>query len=327
MEQNITHTAIDNLNRIANVKATWKPAIQKQVDGTLVVVIENKKLSFQTEVKKEIGKHHFPHILELAATHKPFLLLAGTILPAVKETLRENGIAYLEANGNVFIKQEGIYLWIDAHKQMKFEKEAGNRAFTKTGLKVVFQFLIAPEFINAPYRQIAEITGTGIGNITNIINGLKDEGFLLPIDKNQYKLNNIPDLVKRWIAGYEKKLKPVLKIGKFRFLKQDNFIEWKKLPLRIGKTWWGGEPAGDLLTKYLKPAELTLYTIETRNELVKNYRLIPDENGNVLVYEKFWQQENVNENVVPALLVYADLMITNDKRCIETANKIYERYL
>ncbi|MBS1908251.1 MAG: hypothetical protein JST03_00090, partial [Bacteroidetes bacterium] len=89
-----------------------------------------------------------------------------------------------------------------------------------------------------------------------------------------------------------------------------------------------------LLTNYLRPAELTLYSTETRNDLIKNYRLIPDEKGNVKAYEKFWNNGDVNTNantvedvVVPPLLVYADLMNTNDRRCIETAQKIYDGFI
>ena len=129
------------------------------------------------------------------------------------------------------------------------------------------------------------------------------------------------------MAAYAERLKPALKIGTFRFLKEEDFTNWKKLPIRNGKTWWGGEPAGDILTNYLRPAELTIYTTETRNDLIKNYKLIPDEKGNVKAYKKFWQQDEVNDNTVPPLLIYADLINTNDRRCMQTAQKIYDEFL
>ncbi|MBS1633282.1 MAG: hypothetical protein JST10_11995, partial [Bacteroidetes bacterium] len=71
----------------------------------------------------------------------------------------------------------------------------------------------------------------------------------------------------------------------------------------------------------------TLYTIENRNELIKNYRLIPYEKGNIKVYKKFWHLDDGPAQTVPPLLIYADLMNTNDRRCIETAQKIYDRFL
>ena len=91
---------------------------------------------------------------------------------------------------------------------------------------------------------------------------------------------------------------------------------------------WGGEAAGDLLTNFLRPAELTLYTTETRNELIKNYKLLPDEKGNIKVYQKFWKEEDGDDKAwVNPLLVYADLINKNDRRCTETAQKIYDEYL
>jgi hypothetical protein len=81
------------------------------------------------------------------------------------------------------------------------------------------------------------------------------------------------------------------------------------------------------LTNYLHPAEFTLYTDESRNELIKNYKLIPHEKGNVKVYQKFWKRDNATQNTAPSLVVYADLMAISDRRCIETAQKIYDEYL
>jgi hypothetical protein len=82
------------------------------------------------------------------------------------------------------------------------------------------------------------------------------------------------------------------------------------------------------LTNFLKPAEIILYTTETRNEIIKNYKLIPDEKGNVKVYQKFWNEvETKKENCVDPLLIHVYLMNENDRRCTETAKKIYYQYL
>jgi hypothetical protein len=98
------------------------------------------------------------------------------------------------------------------------------------------------------------------------------------------------------------------------------------MELNIEKTAWGGEPAGDILTDYLHPGELTMYTTETKAELMKNYKLIPDNNGNIKIYQRFW--ENATEaNTVPPLLVYTDLINAGDRRSFDTAQKIYNDYL
>lgn len=41
------------------------------------------------------------------------------------------------------------------------------------------------------------------------------------------------------------------------------------------------------------------------------------------VYQKFWT-DNSMSNIVPKLLIYADLMGSGDSRCLEAANKLYD---
>ena len=331
-EQEIIALAVENLYKNTNIKGKWEAFDKNDINGQLKFNIGNKHLSYNIKIRDEWRSHQLPQIKTFNEQHPPIMVVATRLFPTFKEELRLHNIAYLEANGNIYLKNKETTIWIDTNKPIETAKKTVSRAFTKTGLKVVFQFLIDESWINRPYRQIAGQTGTGIGNITNIITGLKQQGFMLSIAKNKYKLNNKQALMNQWCAAYDVKLKPTLKVATFRFLKEEDFMNWKNLPIQIGKTCWGGEPAADLLTNFLKPAELTLYTVETRNELIKNYRLIPDENGQVKVYQKFWNDEEVQAIqqdglIAPPLLVYADLINTNDRRCTETAQKIYDAFI
>lgn len=325
-KQEIIYKALENLQKTAHIEAVWEGFIQKELDGQAIFHIDNQHLKYYVEIKNELRNHQLQQIFRFADEYKPFMVAATRLFPKIKEELRQNDIAYIEANGNIYLKHGKTFLWIDASKPIEAQQENVNRAFTKTGLKVVFQFLLDETIVNKPYRYIAELTETGIGNVTNIIKGLKQDGFLLTIAKNKYQFDNKPGLLKKWLAAYDVRLKPTLKMGTFRFLKAEDFNNWKNLHLN-GETKWGGEPAGDILTNYLKPAELILYTTEARNELIKNYRMVPDEKGNIKVFKKFWQEDERNDNVVPPLLAYTDLMNKNDRRCIETAQKLYEQYL
>ena len=246
----------------------------------------------------------------------------------MKEELRRENIAYLETNGNVFYKGKDLMLWIDGQKAIRGlgVKEKTGRAFTKTGVRLLFHFMLEPALLDLTYREIAQRTGTVFGNINVIMNDLKQQGFLLQLDRSRYQLQKKKELLERWMVAYEEKLKPALKLGNFRFLKDEDYIKWKNIQL-APITMWGAEPAADLLTNYLKPGELTLYTLETKQELIRNYRLIPDEKGPVKAYKKFWYDDKENQNIVHPLLVYVDLMNTGDRRCIETAQKIYEQFL
>lgn len=327
-EQEILSTALENLKRVIVSNNFWVNEIEKESgDGQILITLGVTRLRLNVEVKKELRAIHLLGIYEAAKANHPFILVTERISPNVKEELRKNGINYLEANGNIHLKDLGSLLFIDSNSALPIKKEQINRAFTKIGLKVVFQFLLDESLLNAPYREIAARSGIALGNVNYVLNGLKEKGYLIKKDKNQYQLLNKKELLETWVQKYEEKLKPELLIGNFRFLNATMIDDWKGMKLLPGKTFWGAEPAGNLLTGYLRPAVLTFYTQEPKAELIKKYRLVPDPKGNVILCKQFWEQDQQDSTTVPPLLVYADLINTNDQRCIETAQKIYDGFL
>jgi len=320
---NTIQTAIDNLKKTSGFKATWKDVTKGDTDGVLTIVINNKKLAFDAYVKTELRYHQLDAILN--KTEKRFIIIANKIFPKIKDYLREHRIAYLEANGNVFIDYKETYIWIDSNKPLQEQKVKTYRAFTKTGIKLVFLYMLDQEWLNRPYREVAENAGVGLGTVPVVITALKELGFLVPVDERM-KLVRKEELINKWVEAYGEKLKPNIKLGNF-MLDIESIKDWKRIELGDANTMWGGEPAADLLTNYLNPEEFTLYTRQNIKELIKNYHLLPQENGQVAVYEKFWKFPMNNQKTVPPLLVYADLINTGDNRCIETARIIYEQYL
>ena len=326
-EVGIIHIALENLTKTTQIECDWNTDAEDKLDGELTLYIDNEKIIFNAEVKKELRNHQLIQIENMATLYRPFIIVAERIFPKIKEQLRQHKIAYLEANGNIYFNENCFHYFIDTQKPFDQKKETGNRAFSKTGLKVLFHFLLNENLINLPHREIAETTNVAHGNIAYILNGLKEHGFLLRLNKNTLQLNNKKELLEKWMVAYKETLQPTLKIGQFRFANENDFIHWRNIILKE-ETWWGGEPAGDILTNHLRPGELTLYTKENRNELIKNYRMIPDPEGNIRVYEKFWNEELDNQNnAVPTLLTYTDLINIGDKRCRETAEIIYNQYV
>ncbi len=326
-QEQIIQTALENFQIITNIQAHWSKEGIEQLDGKLQFSINDEVFDLNVEIKNEVRGHILPKIYEMAQNYQPFILIAYRLYPELKKQLREHNVAYLEASGNFYFKDKSKWFWIDVNPPLKVDQENRNRAFTKTGLRVLFEFLNNTQLLNQIYRQIAVYAGTSVGNITHIINGLKQENLILSIEKNKYKIQDYQRLLIKWAEAYQYNLKPLLKIGTFRFLKKSDFNNWQEIDLQKSKTLWGGEPAGDLLTNYLRPAELTLYTLETRSELMKNYGLIPDDKGNVKAYKLFWKNDQNERNTVPPFLVYADLININDSRTIETAQKIYDEHI
>ncbi|MES2702915.1 MAG: type IV toxin-antitoxin system AbiEi family antitoxin [Bacteroidota bacterium] len=325
----IVNSALESLLINSQIRGEWKDNAKGKdngIDGEIIFNINSKKIKISIAVKKTVRNHQLLQIEEIAKDHKPFLLVVEHIFPRMKEELRQRDIAYMEGNGNIYLKEGDIYWWIDNQKPILPEKETTNRAFGKSGLKVIFHFLLNEELVNYPYREIARIAAIGLGNVNNVLNGLKQDGFLLKDTKEKYRLVHKNKLLEKWMVAYAEKLQPALHIGNFRFLKEADQKNWKQILLAEGKTYWGGEPAADLMTNYLRPEILTLYSEEDRNELIKNYRLVPDEKGKVKVYKKFWNHDQVKRTTTDPLLVYVDLLNTGDGRCMETAKKIFDEY-
>ena len=326
-EDNIVETALENLNKYTGIPGHWRPKATQIFDGHLRLLIDNKYVTFVVEVKNELRALQLQQILKIANDYKPFMVVANRIFPTQKEELRKNHIAYLEANGNLFVDLDQKLIWIETQKPIPGLKDAANRAFTPAGLKVVFHFLLQESLINLPYREIAARTKTALGHINYVMQGLKEAGFLIPLTKNTFKLTRKKELFEKWIGAYHQKLKPALLIDTFQFVNKEDAFNWQGIKLKTGETFWGGEPAGDLLTQYLNPGEFTMYTTETKMNLIKNYKIMPAEKGNIKIYKKFWMAYNELINYVPEELVYADLIHNNDRRSQETAQKIYEEYL
>src|SRR5699024_12803126 len=127
-----------------------------------------------------------------------------------------------------------------------------------------------------------------------------------------------------WIAAYEAQLKHKLHKGNFAFVDEKQAADWKKMPLD-DQTLWGGEAAAELVTGMRRPQVLTLYTRLTKGGIMKKFRLKPDPDGLIHVYEPFWNIDN--QEAAPPLAIYADLILTGDERNSKIAEKIYAEFL
>lgn len=325
-EAEIVHTALGHLEQLLPFKVKWI-AGKGVVEGRIMLKLDGKMHCMDAEVKTEVKTNMLPRLLDQGGQRTHFMVIAETIQPKAKEILRANHIAYLEGNGNIFLYEDTTFLLIDTQKPTALRKEKLPTGFTEAETRLLYQLLLDETLLCLTYREISEKTATALGGITPLFNKLTHQGFLLK-SRDTVELRNKKELLDRWVAAYEKKLYPKLPIGRFRFAQKERFEDWKELELKEGKTWWAAEPAANLLTNYLKPGVLSIYTREDRLTLMKKYHLAPDPKGNVVLLQPFWPEgADTKELTVPPLLVYADLLATGEHRCIETAQVLYERSL
>ena len=297
------------------------------IDGKLTVRKNGHAITLNAEIITYFRKHQIIPLLETKKRLGNLVIIADYIPPFIREALRSNGIGYLDSSGNMSIEEGDLLLLVEGKRKRKKEVPTA-KAFTKSALKVVFVLLAQPDLVNSTYRTLSERSGASLDTISKTFKALEKGNYLLKLDKKERKLNQPQKLLERWATEYVEKLKPSLAMGKFRFLKKDQQQNWDQIALNIANTRWGGEPGADQLLNDLRPESLTLYTRESRRELMKNYGLLPDSSGPVQVYEMFWDWESKgNPKFVDPVLIYADLLESMDPRSIEMANNIYEQFI
>ncbi len=255
------------------------------------------------------------------------MLVTNYVNPRMADRLKQMDLPFLDAAGNAYLNVPPVFIFIKGNRPPeKLAKKPMTRAFQQTGLRVVFAFLCNPALVAAPYREIAKAADVALGTVGWVVTDLKELGYLVDMGKRGRKLVNRKKLMDRWVTTYPERLRPKLLMGRFCTTDTD---WWKEAPLNDFKAYWGGEVAARQLTQYLKPEMITIYAREPTAELQLAYRLRKDPDGNIELLRAFWDVEwdRVNREMVPPLLVYADLLATGDPRNIETAQLVYEREL
>ena len=337
-EQNILYTALDKLHELTGLAyevSETEYLLDGNVIDTLISIGSVKKLSrFNVEVKHELRSAQLPRILhQLDLVNGYATLIISQYIPKpLKQELKSLGVNYLEAAGNAFIKTEEIFVYINDQPVTETRLPAEGKLWNPTGLKFLFAILQFPDLINQPYRRIAQFSNIALGTVGSLINELETEGFLKAGSSGQIRnfkfIEQKDRLVQKWAELFRAVLRPKLLKGTYRLMNQENFKDWQNIDQK--DFLWGGEAAGALLTNYLSPEKLTIYTEVSPSKLMKELKLIPDKNGSIEIMDQFWiSQYEPNEIVrtIPFLLAYAELITSFDSRCQETALRIKQKYL
>jgi len=320
MKTELINTAIEQLQEIEGINVKRKT--NKLVDGELTIDFNGVKINYVVFARKELRQYQLDEIFNIQReNNKGLLVIAENIFPKIKDKLNENNIAYIEIYGNTRLIGNGTYVFIEKNKKRPNRRIKTYRTFTKTGLIVVFHFLMDKELVNKTHREIAKTAGVALGNIPQVIDGLKAMGYLLPLNKTDYVWDKRDELLDRWVNEYGTTLRPKLYQGNY-VLKEN----WTTLQLKTDVAVWGGEPAADILTNHLRPEKFMLYTKERQIEFMKKYRLIPKAEGELEVLDMFWNN-TTDDKTAPPILVYADLLLEGGKRNYETARLIFDEYI
>ncbi len=333
MNAEILATAVQRIDGLHNIQCR----IEKQdlffrgfrVDAQIQLKIDQEEILLNAEVKSKIVPAQIPKLVSLQEEIESLIVIAHYITPRAKEMLINEQIPYADTAGNIFLNKRTIYIYIENKKPNLDKVESKGRAFTPAGLKVVYQFLLYPEYINKPYRFIGERARVTIRTVGKTLEGLVKEKYVLKENKNTYHYTDREELFQSWVTAYNKKLRPKLSRRRFRW--RDKTVSWQNINLPEN-TLWGGAAAAELLTNYLIADQWTVYTKFDFIEIMEKLQLIPDKKGDIEVVKSFWNEtseeiNNPKENMVNPILVYADLIEDANFRYVEAAKIIYNEYV
>lgn len=312
------------------------PPGEQQPDAVLQIkvpgVAGGKQKKYYARIKGTVAKATIGHAAEqIRHFKKDGILVTRQVNPQVAAQLKAMDVAFIDTAGNAYINDPPVLIYVVGRKKKDVPaRHTTGRAFRPTGLKVVFALLCQPELAKAPYREIVEVTHVAQGTVGWVMNDLKQQKFLVDRGKHGRKLVNTTRLFDIWAETYARELRPKLFIGTYKTTKDQ---WWRNVDWRNTTAYLGGEPAAAMVTEYLKPDTITVYTPENPNPFLLAHRLKKDPDGNVELFKKFWDIDypwNHKENyagIAPPPLIYADLMATGNDRNIETARMVYDKYI
>lgn len=293
-------------------------------------IVQIMNVEFLCEIKNTVTTATVRNIANLLRTlavteKRPVLLIAKYITPTVIPDLAANGINTLDCAGNCYIRyvkdDKVIFHLANKGERNTLTTEKPYPAFQEAGLKVIFYLLQDILNVNKPYREIQNATGVSLGGIKNIMDVLVERNFILPANGRRV-LKNKKTLFNLWVENYNQVLKPKLLLGRMTFRTGEQRVKWRAMELPDGM-YWSGESGANMVDSYLEPGAFDIYTEIPPANLFKTGFVKQDENGEIRIYRKFWNWRTEN-HLVPLILIYADLVGSNNSRCMEMAERLLD---
>jgi len=327
-EHHVLETAIMTLHQTTGLGARVLPGIEGQ-DGAgqdAIIEVENgrHKYRFAAEVKT-VDRFETPAmvIARLKDLRKRPLLVAPYITREMAERCRDLHLPFIDTAGNAYLERAGLLIYVVGQPRPTELRQDSFRALNPAGLHITFALLCRPKLIRANYREIAAAGRVALGTVGPVMKDLEARGFLLTKTAKERNLLDPERMLREWVTHYPTTLRPKLNPRRF----QADPEQLHQINLKQHNAQWGGEVAAEKLTHFLKPAQFTIYAREPVAKLVAANRMRADRTGNVEILDAFWDFDPGPDDdvVVPPLLVYADLLATNDGRNAEAARLIYEQ--
>ncbi len=256
----------------------------------------------------------------------PRVWIAGHIPERkAKEWIAENR-AFADTVGNAFLNLPGLVIRILGNRPERTNQTNPRREWRGATLRLLFHLLCDKNLVQLPVRALANLAHTATGTVQQLLDDLEETGNLIRLAPRRRRLRPDRQLLDRWIADYERKLRASNLIGRFDAKRAG----WhRELDMTHLGAKWGGEAAAEVLGVQLRPGTRTIYTAHPITPLLRAAHLHKAPEGGVEIRQVFWECNlpTPRTDVTPPLLIVADLLATRDGRCLTAAAEIRERFL
>jgi hypothetical protein len=322
--QQVLETAIANFNQTTGLHARVLGAIGRAGDAIVELRTDHQKLRFAANVKT-VDRFETPAMMRAGPKNPPArpMLVAPYVTREIAERCRDLDLPFIDTAGNAYIQGPGLFIYVVGRRRPAELTQDRFRALNPAGLHITFALLCRPELVHANYREIAVAARVALGTVGPVMKDLAGRGLLRLKTATERGLLDPERMLQEWVTHYPTTLRPKLNPRRF----QADMKPLQRAKIKQHNAYWGGEVAAEELTHILKPASFTIYARGPIAKLVAAGRMRADRTGNVEVLDTFWDFDaaTADPGLVPPVLVYADLLATNDGRNAEAARLIYEQ--
>jgi len=301
--------------------------------GNLKICVEVKKAlrpSMIPQIKRRIDEWAKQNLCEKV------VIFSDYIPASLAQLMREEKLWFIDAAGNAYLEiPDKLLIYVTGNRMRRVATLKG-QYFTEAGAKVLFYLVKHGPNIEATYRELSAATSVSLDKISKLLNELKEDATIVRQRQGYYQVRNRRRLLDMWVEAFVAKLHPKIVLGHYRSPYGKDVAALLEAGLQdgaLGNVVVGGEYAADLLTGYLRASSVTLYVpLGETDSVQRNLKLAPSKEGPIEICTAFAPEIGKLSKkhgfvLADPVLVYAELLATDDPRCGETALLIKEKHL
>ncbi len=318
-------------------------------DARLEIQTRGSRLLVDVEIKEIIQPTHIAQLNgRLQGTSdesdEARLLICRYISINGRKLLKDQGINYADTAGNIYLQTKALYVYIETgdSDRSSIDRSSG-RAFTKSGLKVLYQYFRSEKrlspggqpkdhrvpSVNDPVRNLAEQAEVSKDTVSKVIWNLLELGYIIKRRDKEYKWvqDRREELFTTWVTRCNQVLRPSLAHRTYRLLNDQPSAYDLNSAYQLG----GYHAADRWLTLSadlrIDRPPFVVYTHRGFSTVHTDFKAVPDDNGDLIVFEAFWMSDRDVSANVDFPTIYADLLWLDHPRYMPVAEQIYQTYI